>query len=147
MSGREQAIISSIIVFLFICASAMAAELEYLSPERQHELENQFQSARFDSANNAEKLRNREWSCEMYGVRTRLQVQRDVKLYRWPSDSWNNLGAQILSDYKAEPSALVARSARFEDQVKLTTEGRLVSRLTLNSPGRTVIAYSVCKSL
>jgi hypothetical protein len=137
----------SFITLFITCATVMAADFEYVSPQVQRELEARFDQARFNSSKSTKQLRNHEWTCDMYGIRSHLQVQHGVKLYRWPEATWHNEGAQVTSDYKAEDTALVSRDSRFEDEVKLTADGQLVSRLSLKSPRKQVLAYSVCKTL
>jgi hypothetical protein len=131
---------------LLISVGAHASDVEYISPDQQKQLETQFKEARFSPTKDTKTLQSHEWTCSMYGVRSHLQVQRDLKLYKW-SEEWHNDGAQIVSDYKASPEALIGLKDRFEDQVKVTKDGQLVSRLSLNTPEKTVLAYSVCKSL
>lgn len=85
----------------------------------------------------------------MYGARSNMQAQHGLKLYTLSNKSgdWHNSGAQLVSDYKAGANALVGHKDRFEDQVKITKEGLLISQLSLNNAAKTVIAYSVCKTL
>lgn len=135
---------------LFLCtAAANAGDVEYISKEKQTELETLFKEAQFSPSKDAQVLKSKEWRCDMYGMRSRLQVQRGLKLYQWKEDSgkWQNKGAQLVSEYKSENSSLKGRRDRFEDEVKVTKDGQLVSRLSLASPAGSVIAYSVCKTL
>jgi hypothetical protein len=87
----------------------------------------------------------------MYGVRSRLQVQRGINLYRWSRESalWKNGGAQPVTEYRYHTDhtrgELVGRTARLEDEVRLTADGQLISRLSASAPSAAVIAYSVCK--
>ncbi len=87
----------------------------------------------------------------MYGVRSRMQVQHGLELYRLSplgnTPNWHNEGAQLVSSYQAHSGALVGLHERFEDQVKLTATGQLISRLSIISPQRVVVAYSLCSSL
>lgn len=143
----------SLVALFVTCASVMAADLEYVSPQKQHDLEVQFAQAHFNADKDSARVRDHQWTCDMYGVRSRLQVQRGLRLYKWPTSSstgsgaWYNKGAQIVSDYHPESAALVARNSRVQDEVKLTQNGELVSRLSLNTPQKTVLAYSVCKEM
>lgn len=135
-------------LMVFYCLAGHAAEVEYISPERRAELESLFKEAQFTPAQDTSAIRSHEWTCDMFGMRTHLQVQRGLKLYKWAEKlEWHNIGAQLVSDYKSEGSALVGHKGRFEDQVKISKDGQLVSRLSLTSPAGTVIAYSVCKIL
>lgn len=140
----------TLLIFLAILNfPAFSADVEFISQEKQHELESKFDTGHFSANEDTQAIKSHEWTCEMYGMRTRLQVQRGLKLYKWNASAaeWHNRGAQVVSDYKAEKSALVGRRDRFEDQVRLTKDGQLVSRLSLVSPTNTVVAYSVCKTL
>lgn len=88
----------------------------------------------------------------MYGVRSRMQVQRQVKLYRFRqlpnSPTIQNSGSQVVSSYKLENNNLVGRDSRLEDQLRLTAEGKLISRLSLRAAASpTVLAYSICSPL
>ena len=127
---------------------AFAADVQYISPLEQSELEKLFQEARFSPAQDSLTLTNTGWTCAMYGVRSHLQVQRDLKLYKWAivdgAKNWINEGAQPVSAYRVEANALVGRKDRFEDQVKITKDGRLISRLSLTTPAKTVLAFSLC---
>lgn len=143
---------SLILTALFLAAGSLQAlEMEYVSQEQHSELETLFSKATFSAEKHAQKISEKSWSCDMYGVRSRLQVQRDVTLYSWSKEdagkTWHNKGAQLLSDYKTEPEALTGSNGRLEDRVKITADGRLVSQLSTTSPQKVVIAYSVCKSL
>jgi hypothetical protein len=139
-------------MFVYSFSAFATAEIEYISPEQQQKLESQFNNAAFDPSQDMRKLQTHEWTCDMYGARSHMQVQHDLKLYKWSTSSsapgeWRNSGAQLVSDYKSADSRLIGRKDRFEDQVKMTKDGLLVSRLSLNSPHQTVLAYSVCKIL
>jgi hypothetical protein len=132
---------------LSLAMAGHALELEYISPERRAELEKDFNSDTFKPVA-GEQIKHKKWTCDMYGMRTNLQVKRDVKLYNFKNDAaWENSGAQVVVDYKVEDRSLIGRTDRFEDQVKLNGKGELISRLSLTAPERQVVAYSVCKSL
>lgn len=134
---------------LFVYSVSGRADFEYITPEQRDKLESQFNQAAFDPAADSEKLLDRKWTCDMFGARSHMQVQHGLKLYTLESKDgeWRNKGAQLVNRYKAESKALIGFRDRFEDQVKITKDGLLVSRLSLNDPAKTIIAYSVCKTL
>jgi hypothetical protein len=136
-------------ILLLLAGMASHADVEYIAPEQRETLEKLFQQAEFQPARDTKKINEGKWTCDMYGMRTGLQVQHGVKLYKLASagGEWHNEGAQLISSYKAAPHELLGQSARFEDHVKLTADGRLISQLKLNSTDKTVIAYSICKNL
>jgi hypothetical protein len=134
---------------LFVYLIPAAAEVEYISPERQTQLEDEFNKATFDVSQDAKRLAGHSWSCDMYGARSHMQVQHGLKLYAWKEKAgqWSNSGAQLVSEYVSQNSSLTGRKDRFEDQVKITKDGQLISRLTLADGSKSVLAYSVCKTL
>lgn len=124
-----------------------AIELEYISPQMKSDLEAQFEKAQFSSKDLA-AIKQKQWTCDMYGVRSRLQVKRGIKLYKWmPSKNLQNDGAQIVRDYRESTDGVVGTTDRFEDQVKINSKGQLLSKLSLIAPERQVVAYSVCESI
>ena len=137
----------SIIMCLGLTLSLVghAIELEYIGPDKKQDLEVQFAQADF-SSKDAAKLKQKKWTCDMYGVRSGLQVKRGIKLYHW-NNEWHNDGAQVVREYQSKDGKLTGQNDRFEDQVRLNSQGQLISRLTLIKPDRQVVAYSVCDAL
>ncbi len=144
--------ISLLFIATFSIATARANEisLEYVSPQRKLDLERDFANARF-SQSDRDSAQNRVWNCEMVGVRSRMQVQRDLKLYKLVmlpgSNALNNSGSHIIRKYEFKDNALIGQNERFEDQVRMTSDGRLIAKLTALKPQTMVISYSVCRSL
>lgn len=135
--------------FLLIFGAALghSLEMEHISLEQKQKLVDEFEHAKLEKA---DSLLNKKWSCDMYGVRSRMQVQRDVKLYSLSKGTDGiilNKGAQLVSDYKLENGALSGQKGKFEDSVRMKSDGQLISRLSLLKPEPVVIAYSVCKVL
>src|ERR1035437_1266100 len=107
------------LLLVFYSLAGRAAEVEFISPERRIELESLFKEAQFTPDKDTPKIKGHEWTCDMFGMRTHLQIQRGLKLYKWAEKlEWHNVGAQLVSDYKSEGPALVGHRDRFEDQVK-----------------------------
>lgn len=132
---------------VLITAAAHSLEMEYISPQQKQKLVEDFEQAKLEQA---PAVTGKIWSCDMYGVRSRMQVQRDVKLYSLSQGSagaFTNKGAQVVSEYRLKDGVLSGQSGKFEDQLRVTPGGQLISRLSVRQPTPTVIAYSVCKVL
>lgn len=140
--------IPSILVSLLMAAAASSAlDMEYISPELKRRLADDFERAKGEKTDG---FLDRKWACDMYGVRSRLQVQRGIKLYHLTKDAsglFKNSGAQPVKDYTSQGNGLQGQNDRFEDQVRMTTDGQLISKLTVLKPKPMVVAYSVCKLL
>ncbi len=150
MDDAKLVLYSLLLAAALLGATAFTAEIEYIGPDKQKQLEDLFEKSGYSEPKDTHSLKDAKWSCDMYGVRTHLQVQHALKLYKFSPDAkstgWHNDGAQLVADYKAAPGALVGMHEKFEDQVKLTAEGRLISRLSVISPQKIVVAYSLCDS-
>lgn len=144
MDDARTGYLTSFIVFfgLLLGIAGHAVDLEYISPEKQRELETAFDRANLVVSND---IKHKLWICDMYGVRSRLQVRRGIKLYQWSENgSWVNSGAQPVHEYRAQNGALVGTHDKLEDKIKFDPNGRLISRLSVIAPERKVVAYSVC---
>jgi hypothetical protein len=130
---------------LLLSLIANGLEMEYISPEKSKELEQLFAKSSFE-AKQTEAIKQKEWTCDMYGVRTRLQVQHGVKLYRFKGDSWRNSGSQPVEEYRPQAKELLGHASRFEDRLRITDKGQLISQLSVVQPTRQVVAYSLCST-
>jgi len=141
--------------------SQASAEIENISPLDLHKLEGEFKAGKPISARDLSKLSGAKWSCDMYGARTRLQVERNVKLYSFHSASGGrikNKNAPFAGAYKIDGESLTSAQAGIQDSIRwrtpgreLITEIRVVSDMRVDfgeGPGpATVIAYSRCHSV
>lgn len=146
MDDTWKAYLSSFLLTVALLSSLTghAADLEFISHEQTEKLATDFNKAA--EATDALLTAKKEWSCDMYGMRTRLQVQKGVKLYNWShaSESWMNSGASPVAEYRLEKGVLKGKSERVEDQVRLTPDGKLISRLSTHGESPRVLAYSIC---
>ena len=137
---------------LLVSLTGRAFELEYISPERSTALANQFDNATLTENQQSLLSQKKAWTCSMYGVRTRLQVQKAVKLYSWTSPSqgqWQNGGTHPVAKYvyQGKLLALVGQTDQLQDEVRLTNRGQLVSRLSSRTAKSDVLAYTVCDAI
>jgi hypothetical protein len=90
------------------------------------------------------------WTCDMYGMRTRIRVKRATPLYNWSAraDGWTNSGAQPVAAYKRQGNSIEGTSKKLPhnvvDEVRTMEKGRLISRLSLAESPQTILAYSIC---
>lgn len=153
MDDAFKAYLSSFVFTLALVAACTghAADLEYISHEQGKALTEQFENATMGPKEQALLAEKKAWNCSMYGMRTRLQVRHGVKLYEFTADSsnqWKNSGAMMVESYRLDGQGnLSAQNERVLDQVRVTADGKLVSRLTLATIPHTLLSYSVCEAL
>ena len=126
---------------------ASAVDFEYITPEQSAALADRFSSAQLTAANQKTLERKPGWVCDMYGMRTKLQVQRGLKLYNFSPThgGLKNAGAQPVDSYQFGKDAVVGHTPRLQDRLRMTASGELISQLSMTSTNpSTVIAYSVC---
>lgn len=136
------------LVLLLSLAVHAESSFEYVSPDQKAQLEKDFREGSLSPTQQSELLQ-KTWSCDMYGMRTRLQIQRGLKLYQLVDDKSGvkNNGVQLIAHYNKESGQLIGRDGRFEDQIKMTARGQLISRLSLSAGSHDVLAYSLCKAM
>jgi len=124
--------------------SASTNALEFVPKDQAKELVGRFSEARPLTEEEVQKFADRDWRCDMYGMRTRLQVEREVRLYRFSrhGKQWKNIGAQMIQDYKVESSGFVGRKGKLNDRLRIVGGDTLVAQLSMDS---TVLAVSVCR--
>jgi hypothetical protein len=141
-------ILSLLIVY---CLASTAAALEYVTPQQTEQLKSDFSRAEAPEKSVLTSLINRDLKCDMYGVRSRLQVEREVILYRFHQESsvWKNAGAQVVQNYQWVKNELIGTQGPLTDKVRIF-KGSLLAELSIqgatgseNAP--TILAYSVCK--
>ncbi len=131
------------IAVISILLSWSAGALEFVPSTQAKDLEGRFSQARALTEVEIKKFADRDWRCDMYGMRTRLQVEREVRLYRFAAagKQWANLGAQMIQNYEVEKSGFIGRKGILSDQVRIVGDNQLVAQLTMNTE---VLAYSIC---
>jgi hypothetical protein len=123
-----------------------AGAIEYIAPRDALSLKSQFSIATVPAETDLAAVAGKEWRCDMYGMRTRLQVERDLPLYKFTkaNSTWRNDGAQLVKAYSAQSESLKGTSGRVTDEVRMAGHGtQLIGRMSLE--GSTVLAYTTCK--
>ena len=135
-------------LFALIGAALPAsAEVDYISPARTTELENQFASAK--PADVTALTHFTKWTCDMYGMRSKLQVQRGLDLYAFSASktdasALNNSGDAPVTRFARHGDAFEGTTDKgVLDQLRVTADGHLVGKLSLPAHKLT-IAYAVC---
>lgn len=109
-------------------------------------------------------IQGKNWRCDLYGVRTRLQVERNLFLYRFNQEGpqLRNKGAQPISQYRWTEIGLQGSHGEILDVIRFSPDRQnLVAELSVDlkdltttkvpetnslvSPQRRVVAYALCK--
>lgn len=150
--GRVYLLILFALMFFSVRAAFGAVEekpLEFLSKAKLTEFNKQFNessSTKIDQ-NKIEK----EWVCDMYGVRSRFQAEHGIHLYAFKaakdSKDLENSGAHIFKSYKMSEAKteLVGEKNALKETIRWTKKGELLSKLETSS--NTLVAFSTCKPL
>lgn len=120
------------------------AAVEYIFPAQIAELKRRFAQA--TKINASRGLADIKWSCDMYGARTNLQVERNVPAYIFTAQrtTVKNSGAHLVSQYEFRAEGLVGQKGQLIDEVRLADSGELVAQLSLREQSHSPLAISVC---
>ncbi len=118
--------------------------LEYIDPSQRAQLQQDFERG---TPATLEEMDGKPWQCNLFGVRTGLQIQRNLKLYRFHGTL--NRGTHLVQQYVADNSRFLGTTGDYEDEIRVKQDGTLISRLNKKSPQSSqslTIAYAVCTS-
>lgn len=129
-----------LLVLFTTSAFSFATEIHYISAAEKAQLQSDF-----DSAKPVQQVSG-SWVCDMFGVSSKLQVIRNVKLYSFEAskNSFQNHGAQaqIVPVYSLINGEMQGRGAKANDQIRRAKDGQLLSKLSHDG---LTIAYSRCR--
>ncbi len=134
-------------------APTQATTIEYVSRDQAKSLADEYSKAQPLDETFVKELSGKELSCDMYGMRSRLQVERNVKLYRFSAieGGFKNAGAQVVSHYEIRTGRFLGRRGHLVDEIR-NSKGDILAQLALSPTsgvesdrGPVVIAYSRCK--
>lgn len=128
-------------------AVADATAIEFISKDEIKKLEQSFLKAEAIGANDLKQIQGQALICDMYGARTRLQVERGVSLYTFKEklNQWQNSGEQVVKTYALSRSGLVGQNEKVVDEIRRLSQGEFLSRLTLAKDQSVVLVFSQCR--
>lgn len=166
---RYLIVTSILIIFSLIYPTAEAAvvDIKDINDKLVVDLQSHFNEAK---APTEEILSSKKaWTCELYGMRSRLQTTKKPNFYQFTvkSSVISNNGSQVIREYHPTASGLKGSVGPLYEEVRFDSKGRLIGEMSLNNEGRNlsserksssqkkvaslanvgqeVIAYSVCK--
>jgi len=136
-------------------AAVPAVAIEFIPKEQVKILSEEYGRARVPTRADIKGISGHELLCDMYGMRTRLQVERGVRLYMLVENSnkWQNQGAQVISEYHLENQGLIGRKGMMVDELRLNSKNEWIAQLSLKSADDqgtekkqlVILAYSKCQ--
>lgn len=134
--------------FLFgfvLATSAQALNLNYVTPETRQLLELDFNN----SKQTYPKSLSAHWVCEMYGVRSGLQHEKDIPLYhlqQLKNGHYQNDGASpsklfSMNHLKTE---LVGRSTQVTERLRMKSKTEIIAQF-VHTKSKQIIAFAKCK--
>ncbi|MCB0407775.1 MAG: hypothetical protein KDD34_06175 [Bdellovibrionales bacterium] len=142
------------LIFIGLCLFSFNGysepQIEHISNSQVKELDQLFKiSAPISSSNALQKLDGTLWSCELFGVRTRMQKLKDVRLYQFVMDnkSLANVGSQKIKNYHISNGSLTGSQDTLQDQIKMTSGSNLISKLSTTGKHSKAVAYATCAQL
>jgi hypothetical protein len=124
----------------FFSLTAQAVEIEYIPPAKRAELKSDF-----DKSTPIKEIEGK-WSCEMFGVRSGLQVAHDVKLYDFKKldSGYKNSGAHFVTSFSIKSGEFTGSARNMNEMIRRKSDGKLISRLTPEGTNDATV-YSVCR--
>lgn len=148
---------------------SIAMELQAIPQQQVHALQEQF---KISKAPQLKQVADKNWSCELFGMRSRLVVLKQNHFYRFSKASGHHLhnnGAQIVKNYRVTSNEWIGHVGPIMDRVRLSNPHTLISELSIprrmqttalsdrisdeaadlpaiGHPRRVAVAYTVCQA-
>lgn len=128
--------------------------LEYISLDQSKQLLQQFNMGKRPEL---EDLKGLELVCDMYGVQSRLQAEKDLRLYNFEIEpqptkekpvKLSNRGSQITKNYVFEATGLFGEKGSLRDELRKSESNRWISQLSFRRDHEAepkIIALSLCR--
>lgn len=129
-------------------AQTAAVSGDFISQSTIQKLESTFQRAQNIRLKNKDLLTQTQWRCSLYGVRSQMQVEKDLRLYAFTKtakDTFKNDGSQVIREYSFSNTDLQGQSGDLLEKLRMTSKGELIGQLLFGySNTSRIIAYSLC---
>ncbi len=139
-----------IAVGLFL-SSAHAVEISFIEQQELQILTNSFESAKTLKSDNLKDILGPIWTCNLFGTRTRMQIERNLHLYDLSQSGskteFANKGAQVIRNYSFSKGSLIGKKENLKETLRLSSEGNLIGRIEHLDPESKkpiILAYSSC---
>lgn len=172
-SGLNPNIVIVTLVMAFVvnglCSiKAFSLSVHPMNQQQVNELKLQLASAKIPKQAD---LKEKDWSCDLYGVRSRQRKEELEKFYKFKvsqskvanlGDQVANLGDQVIKSYRFEEHGLSGYTGPIRDLIRILPSGQLIGEISIpqrksdqnhlhpivksvTGEAREVIAYAVCK--
>lgn len=128
-----------LLIFTFSTAAWARNEIALVSQRDVSKLEKEFNAA---SAPTPEKIVNKTWTCEMYGLQTRMQRAHGKRLYKFLKNDLKNSGSMPIEQYEKKDSGLVGAHGPLQDEIRVRKNGQLIAKLSVQ---QRPLSYAVCQ--
>ena len=129
------------LLFLILGFSSVAfasSEISHISNKQISNLESEFALATSPSS---ETLKNKTWTCELFGLQTKMQRAHGKKLYRFLKNDLKNSGSMPIEQYQRLDTGIVGVRGPLQDEIRLQKKGSLISKL---SAQQRPLSFAVC---
>lgn len=157
MSQGQRGRASRALIFLIAATGVFInlgayADIEHVTEIELASLAEDYKAGIPIAAKDLSKLSDSKWKCDMYGARSKLQVERNVSLYHFKtptSSRISNQSAPFAGSYKINGETLTSVQAGVQDSIKWRQVGsEFITELRIaEGPENGIIAYSRCHAV
>lgn len=136
---------SFIFAFLFTSSSALCLNLTYVSPKDRQKLAQLFEASHRPVSIKSKSL----WNCEMFGMQTGLQHEKDLNLYHFIPVGAKEVINEGLSPNRVfkvskDKTELISNSAQVAEYIRFPSDEELISKMVHLSTKKT-LAFAKCR--
>lgn len=145
-SGPKKWPFSFLFLALFTPYSALCLNLTYVAPETRQELKALFEASHHPVPSEHKSL----WNCEMFGMRTGLQYEKDLDLYSFTKKAG---GKEVINDglspnrsfeLKRGKTELFSQGTQVAEYIRFPSDEVLISKM-VHVPTQKTLAFAKCR--
>lgn len=143
----------AVLAFALEPALSNETKFEFISQRSLADLERSFGAAEPFASHTEDLNKDSIWSCSMFGVRSRMFVRQQDRLYKFkatgsPPAQYINSGTHTLKTYNIEGHELSARNGKISETVRWLAPNKIIAQLrsnkSLDSRPQVILAYNLC---
>lgn len=123
----------TVLILVIYSVMAESRQIEFVSQDQVIALQKKFEHSQSLDTTKMKGITGRDLKCTMYGLKTRLQVERNVLLYKFQTAGahYQNQGAHVVENYRFDGRDLVGFQESLVEIVRWDESQKLlISRLS-----------------
>lgn len=135
-----------LLLFCAHCAQGQTS-LEHISTEKISHLQLTFEQGHRFQGKELKKLNQTVWNCQLFGMKSRLMIVRNVEIFRFQflGNNLKNQGNHEIQSFSWSDGDLQGKNQRIVETIRQVDRSHIISKVQKRGPSNDTIAFSLCQ--